>query len=100
MLSKKDVYNAEIKNIKDKIPDITNLATKTTLNAKRNEVTVEIPSITNLATTAALTAVENKKPNVSNLVKKLTIVQKLVKLNRKLLIMIIINILLLRNLIS
>ena len=100
MLSKKDVYNAEIKNIKDKIPDITNLATKTTLNAKRNEVTVEIPSITNLATTAALTAVENKKPNVSNLVKKLTIVQKLVKLNRKLLIMIIINILLLQNLIS
>ena len=100
MLSKKDVYNAEIKNIKDKIPDITNLATKTTLNAKRNEVTVEIPSITNLATTAALTAVENKNPNVSNLVKKLIITQKLVKLNRKLLIMIIINILLLRNLIS
>ena len=28
------VYNAKIKNIKDKIPDITNLATKTTLNAK------------------------------------------------------------------
>ena len=31
---KKDVYNAKIKNIEDKIPDITNLATKTTLNAK------------------------------------------------------------------
>ena len=28
------VYNAKIKNIKDKIPDTTNLATKTTLNAK------------------------------------------------------------------
>ena len=26
------------KNIEDKIPDITNLATKTKLNAKRNEV--------------------------------------------------------------
>ena len=44
---KKDVYNAKIKNIEDKIPDITNLATA-----------------------AALTAVEDKIPNVSNLVKK------------------------------
>ena len=26
--------NAKIKNIEDKIPDITNVATKTTLNAK------------------------------------------------------------------
>ena len=33
----KDVYNAKIKNIGDKIPDITNLATKATLNAKINE---------------------------------------------------------------
>ena len=31
---KKDVYTAEIKNIEDKIPDITNFAPKTTLNAK------------------------------------------------------------------
>ena len=46
---KKDVYNAKIKNIEDKIPDITNLATKTTLNAKTNEVKGEIPSITDLA---------------------------------------------------
>ena len=30
---KKDVYNAKIKNIKDRIPDITNVATNTTLNA-------------------------------------------------------------------
>ena len=30
---KKDVYNAKIKNIKDKISDVTNLATKTTLIA-------------------------------------------------------------------
>ena len=46
---KKDVHNAKIKNIEDKIPDITNLATKTTLNAKTNEVKGEIPSITDLA---------------------------------------------------
>ena len=46
---KKVVYNAKIKDIKDK--------NKT-------------PYITNLATIATLTAVENKIPNVSNLVKK------------------------------
>ena len=58
----------------------------------------------NLATTTTLTADENKI-TVSNLVKKktkkLTITQKLVKLKIKLqLIMIIINTLLLKNLIS
>ena len=30
---KKDEHNGKIKKIEDKIPDITNLATKTTLNA-------------------------------------------------------------------
>ena len=66
-VAKKDVYNAKIKNIEDKIPDITNLATKTTLNGNINEVKGEIPRIDNLATTTALTAVENKIPDVSNL---------------------------------
>ena len=90
---KKDVYKTKIKKIEDKIPDITNLATNaslntkindvqgeipsitnldttTTLNAKMDEVKGEISNVTNLATTTALTAVENKIPNVSNLVKK------------------------------
>ena len=31
MLFKKDVYNAKLKNIEDKIPDITNLATNISL---------------------------------------------------------------------
>ena len=35
-IAEKDVHNAKIKIIEDKIPDITNLATKTTLNAKIN----------------------------------------------------------------
>ena len=35
---KKNAYKAKIKNIEDKMPDITNLATKTALNAKTNEV--------------------------------------------------------------
>ena len=60
---KKDVYNAKIKNIEDKIPDITSLATNTTINAKINEVKKEIPSITNLATTAALNAKINDVKN-------------------------------------
>ena len=70
MSSKKHLYNAKIKNIEDKIPDITNLATKTTLNAKINEVKAEISHVTNLATTSACTVIENKILGVSNLVKK------------------------------
>ena len=35
-IAKKDVYNVKIKNIDDKIPDATNLATTTALNAKIN----------------------------------------------------------------
>ena len=66
----KTKYNAKIKNIEDKIPDITNLATKTTPNANTNKVKTEIPSINNLDTTTAITSVKNKIPNVSNLVKK------------------------------
>ena len=66
--------NAKIKNIEEKILDITNLAINASLNTKINDVKGKIPSITNLATTtAALTAVENKVPNVGNLVKKLSI---------------------------
>ena len=89
---KKDVYNAKIRNIEDKIPDITDLATYATfdakinkikikipsitnlanasLNARINDVKNEIPSITDLATTTAFTSVENKIPNVGDLVKK------------------------------
>ena len=53
---KKDVYNAQIKDIEDKTPDITSLATNTTLNAKINGVRNEIPSIPVLVTTAAFNA--------------------------------------------
>ena len=67
---KEDVYNAKIKNIEDKILDITNLATKTTLNAKINEVKGEIPNITTLAIKNALNAVEINIPRITNLAKK------------------------------
>ena len=65
-----DVYNAKIKNVEDKIPDNTKLASNTTLKAKTNEVPNEIRSITNLATTAALNVktneVKNELPNITN----------------------------------
>ena len=46
---KKDVYNAKIKNIEDKIPDVTNLATKTTLDTFKNEMS-NICDLVNLKT--------------------------------------------------
>ena len=85
---KKDAYNAKIKDIEDKISDITNLATHTTpndkineakneipsisnlvanasLNTKTNEVKIEIPSITSVATITPLTGLENEIPDHS-----------------------------------
>ena len=60
---KKYVYSAKIKDIEDKIPDITNLVTNITKN--------KIPIITNLATTAALIVkineVKNNIHDISNL---------------------------------
>ena len=49
----------------------TNLITTSTLITKINEFKNKVPNITNLATTASLTAVENEIPNVSNLVETL-----------------------------
>ena len=65
-----------------------------------SEIESKIPSITGLATNTALTAVGHKMPDVSSLVKKKKIItQKLVKLKKDLLIIIITNVLLLQNLI-
>ena len=87
---KKTEYDAKIKNIEDKIPDISNLATKSNFNTNINEVKNKIPSITGLATTSALTIVENKISSISNLVKKTDydtkvgkIENRMISLNRK-----------------
>ena len=69
-LLKKTEYDTKIKNIEDKITDISNLATKINLKTKIIEAKNKIPSIAGLATTSALTAVENKIPSFINLVKK------------------------------
>ena len=67
---KKIEFNAKIKNIEDKIPNISNLANKTNINTKISQIKNEIPSISGLATHSALASVENKVPHSSNLVKK------------------------------
>ena len=69
---------------------MNNVATYTALHAEINEVKNKITNITNLATTTtALSDVENKIPNVSNFVKNLTLIPKLVKLKIKLLLIMI-----------
>ena len=59
-LVKKNVYNTKIKNIANKIPGITNLAT-----------------------TTALTGIENEMLNVSNLVKKTDYNTKIIEIQNK-----------------
>ena len=59
---KKTDYNAKITEIENKIPDISNLATKTALTSVENK----IPNVSGLATKTALTTVENKIPDISN----------------------------------
>ena len=97
---KKDVYKAKIKNIKDKIPGITNLATNASLNAKINDAKGEIPSINNLATTSSLTAVENRTPSISNLVKRTDYNTKINEIEKRITAQNHENLLLFQNLIS
>ena len=78
---------------------LVDLLKRTDYSAKISEMESKVPSISGLATKSALTAVENEIPDISTLAKKQIMTQKLVKLKRKLLIMIIINILTLENLI-
>ena len=82
-------YNAKITEVENKIPDFTNLATKTALNTVENkspntsglvkntdyntkitEIEGKIPYVTNLATKTALTSAENKISDVSGLATK------------------------------
>ena len=83
----KTKYQTDKTELENKIPDVSNLVTKT----KFTELENKILDISNLATKTSLTTVENKKPSVSNLVKKQTITQKLLKLKINLIIIIMIN---------
>ena len=75
------------------------LLKKTDCNTKITEIEGKIPDVSSLATKTELTIVENKIPNINNLIKKQIMTQKLLKLKKKLLIIIMINILLLQSLI-
>ena len=68
--------------------------------AKLNELENKIPDISNLATKNALTNSENKIPSVSNLVKKTEYNTKITDIENKLIIIIMINILILQSLIN
>ena len=79
----KNVYNAEIKNIEDKLPNITNSPTNNTLNAKIYGIKNDIPSIINLATNVALSIVENSQFIVSDLVKKADYGAKILQMEKQ-----------------
>ena len=67
-------------------------------NAKTSEIESKMPSISGLATKSALTTVENKVPEVTRLVKKKNNT-KISEIEKRLVIIIITNILLLQSLI-
>ena len=57
---------AELKEVENKIPNVSNFATKSDVSNSISVVEKKIPSVANLATKEELTAVENKIPNISN----------------------------------
>ena len=66
----KTKYNTDKSDLERKIPDTSGLVNKTEYNATVTEIARKIPSISGLPTNNALTTVENKIPNVINLMKK------------------------------
>ena len=56
----------ELKEVENKIPNVSNFATKSDVSNSASAIEAKIPSVANLATKEELTAVENKIPNVSN----------------------------------
>ena len=60
------------------------LLKKTNYNTKITELENKIPDISNLATKTALTAIENKTPSVSDLVKKIDYNTKVTEIENKL----------------
>ena len=63
-------FEDKINKLDKKISDVSDLVKKADFNAKVIEVEGKICSITGLTRSSALTAVENKIPNISNLIKK------------------------------
>ena len=79
---KKDVYDklvAKVRNI-----DTSDFALKTNNQTDKTELEKKITDVSDLATNTALTSVENKTPDVSNLVKKTEYETKVTKIENKL----------------
>ena len=75
------------------------LVKKADYNAKTSKIESKIPGISGLATKSALTAVENKVPEVTRLVKKKNNNTKISEIEKRLVVIIMTNILLLQSLI-
>ena len=91
----KTKYQTDKAELEKKIPDVTDFFKKTKLTELENK----IRDVSSSATTNALNAVGNKIPSVSSLVKKTDYHTKITEVEKKTLIMIMINILLLQSLI-
>ena len=100
----KTKYDTDKSELQNKIPDTSNLVKKTDYNTKITKIEGKIPEISNLATKTTSTNVENKRPNVNNLVKKIMIMTdddtKITGIKKNLIIIIMINILIIQNLIN
>ena len=94
---KKTEYNKLVTKVNN--IDTSDFVLKTNYNTKITELENKISDIYNLAKKTALTIVENKIPSISNLVKKPDYNTKATEIEKKLLIISMINILILQSLI-
>ena len=101
----KTKYETDKSELGNKYPDTSVLVKKLDYKTKVTEIENEIPSVSGLAANATSTALKsdlkNKIPNINSEVKKTDYNTKIIVIEKKkLLIMIMANILLLQNLIS
>ena len=89
-------YNTDKTELEKRIPNVTDFVKK----AKLTELADKIPDVSNLATKAVLTTVEKIPQMLVVLLKKQTVIQKLMILKINLLTIITINILILHGLIN
>ena len=71
--------------------DTIGLVKRTDYNAKNKDIEDKVPDNTNLATTAALTVVEDKIPNTGDLVKKADYDTKMSETDKNILLLLIIT---------
>ena len=79
----KTKYDTDKLEIENKIPNTSDLR-KTDFNAKITEIEGKIPDVSSLTTKTALTTVENKTPNINDLVKKIDYDTKIREIEKKL----------------